>query len=149
MDLATQIDSHRYLDLSHIDEPEENVLRLIIEEARTGGPADDIHIGGKVITGLTSIETTDNCAAYEIRFDSYVGYSVRNESFTSRDEYEEFSGRLFRIYRKSRFLDYVRAATFASADYPGPFVHYGIICLRHIVDVAVADAPQITQVRGL
>ncbi len=149
MDLAKKIDSHQYLHLVRIEEAEENVLRLVVAEARAGGPAHDIHIGETLLTGLISIATTEDCAAYEIRFESYVAYSVRDESFTAWDDYEESSGRLFRVFRKSRFLDYLRTATLASDDHPGPLVHYGIICLDHIVDVAAVDPPEIRQLRGI
>ena len=148
MKLRDQIDGHRYLYLTAITEPEDNVLLLRIEEARVGSPAEDLTINGKTISGLQNIESSESCAAYEIRFDTYVSYSVRNESFTSIDEYEQHDGRLFCIYTQSRFLDYVKSSTFASDDYPGSFTHYGFNCLNHIVDVASCDPPSIEMVRG-
>ncbi|TCP69727.1 hypothetical protein EDD57_10642 [Baia soyae] len=30
--------------------------------------------------------------------------------------------------------DFISVHTFASNDYPGPFLHYGFICLNHIIN---------------
>jgi hypothetical protein len=148
MKLRDQIDAHRYLYLTAIAEPEDNALLLRIEEARSESPAEDLTINGTTISGLRNIESTESCSSYEIRFDWYVSYAVRNEAFTSIDEYERHDGRLFCIYTRSRFLDFVKSSTFASDDYPGKFTHYGFNCLNHIVDVASCDPPSITMVRG-
>ena len=104
MKLRDQIDGHRYLYLNAITEPEDNALLLLIEEARADSPAEDLTINGKTISGLRNIESNESCAAYEIRFDTYVSYSVRNECFTSMDEYEQHDGRLFCVYTRSRFF---------------------------------------------
>lgn len=64
-----------------------------------------------------------------------------------QDEAEEFTGRQFCVYSKSRFLDYVRGATLASDDYPGKLSHYGINCLNHIVDVISIEEPLIDILR--
>ena len=58
-----------------------------------------------------------------------------------------FSGRFFRIYSKSTFLDYVSRATFASEQYPGPLSHVGLICQNHIVDVVSTKSPAIRRLR--
>ena len=50
----------------------------------------------------------------------YVGYTVLNESYASVDEEELGEGVRFRIYSKSRFIDFMSRATFASDEYPGP-----------------------------
>ena len=54
---------------------------------------------------------------------------------------EEFEGKAFRVYSKSKFLDYVKATTYVTTDYPGPYNHYGFICLDHIINVVSSDAP--------
>ncbi|HZG51337.1 MAG TPA: hypothetical protein VEZ40_04300 [Pyrinomonadaceae bacterium] len=147
MNLIERIDQHEYLYLTDIGEPEDNVLRLVIEEARASGEPEDMKIGDVTLAGARSIISDKYCFAYEVVFGNYVAYSVRNESFVVQDESEEFEGRQFCVYTKSRFLDYVRVATFASDDYPGKLNHYGINCLNHIVDVISAKEPHIDILR--
>ena len=105
--------------------------------------AETVNVGAAKITDVHHIVSDETCCAYDIIFGSYVAYAVLNESFASVDEYEEYSGRFFRTYSKSRFLDYVRRASFASDDYPGKSTHYEVACLDHIVDVVSVDAPEI------
>lgn len=76
-------------------------------------------------------------------FRTYIAYAVLNESYASVDESEECTGKYFRVYSKSRFLDYLRAASFADVDYPGKSTHYEIACLDHIVEVVSVDEPEI------
>ena len=147
MNLIEQIDRHTYLYLTEIGEPEENVLRLVIEEARASGEPEDMKIGDVTLSGARSIVSDESCYAYEILFGGYVAYSVRNESYVEQDESEEFKGRLFCVYSKSRFLDYVRVATFASDEYPGKVNHFCIYCLNHIVDVVSVEEPRIDILR--
>lgn len=143
-----KINSHKYLYLTDIGEPDENELRLVIEEAKASGPVEDINVGDTVIEGTRAIESTEGCAAYEVYFEDYVGYSVLNESYVTGDDSEVFEGRIFCIYTKSHYLDYIQNGTFATDDYPGPFKHYGFNCLNHIVDVASMSEPKIKQIRG-
>ena len=147
MNLFEQINTHKYLYLTEISEPEDNVLRLVIEQASAVDEERDLKVGSSVISGLRDIVSDENCFAYEIIFESYIAYSVVNESFTQVDESEVFTGNLFRIYSKSHFLDYVKVATFASEDYPGVFSHYEIVALNHIVEIVSVDSPTIAVLR--
>lgn len=63
------------------------------------------------------------------------------------DHSEKFEGRLFRIYAESKFLSYIAAGTIATHDYPGPFKHYGIVCVNHVIEVASTEPPTITLLR--
>jgi hypothetical protein len=147
MNLVDQINRHTYLFLTEIGEPEDNVLRLVIEEARASGEPEEMRIGDVTLSGVRPIVSDDSCYAYEVVFDSYVAYSVRNESYTSEDKSEVFTGNLFRVYSKSRFRDYVNAATFATDEYPGKLSHYEIVCENHIVDVVSVAEPEISILR--
>jgi transposase-like protein len=147
MNLIEQIEHHKYLYLTEIGEPDINVLRIVIEEAKASGETRDVKVDSTKISDCRPIISDETCQKYEIVFGSYVAYCVRNESYTVMDESEKFTGRLFNIYSKSHFLDYVRAATIASEEYPGKFVHYGINCLDHIVDVVSVDEPEIRMLR--
>jgi hypothetical protein len=147
MDLVDQINRHTYLLLAEIGEPNDNVLRLVIEEARASDLVEDVVIGDVTIPDTRAIISDDLCFAYEIIFGSYVSYSVRNESYTPEDRSEEFTGRLFRSYTRSRFRDYVSVATFATDDYPGKLIHYEVVCENHIVDIVSIEEPEISVIR--
>jgi hypothetical protein len=141
MDLFDAINSHRYLYLLQLDEPQDNVLRLVVAEGRT--LTSEKPSGSLPVSSVAPIVADEQSAKYELLFESYVAYSVRNESFTVIDNEERFEGGLFRIYTVSPFLQYVGAATIASPDFGGPYRHYGLLCLNHIVDIASAEKPRI------
>jgi hypothetical protein len=151
VELFDQLNAHRYLYLTHLEEPEDNALRLIVTEARLGEPSDvpdpSLEGLGRLATATRPIVADEQCAEYEIHFDDYIAYAVLNESFTVWDDSEKFEGRIFRIYSESKFLSYIAAGTIATDDYPGPFKHYGVACLNHIIEVASTEPPRITLLR--
>jgi hypothetical protein len=152
LDVIDQIESHRFIYLIEINEPSDNVLRLVISEAQERKTSEDLKMGDVVLSSVLSdvneLVADESCNAYEILFQDYVAYGVRDESFVTPDESEKWTGRLFQVYSRSHFLDYVRVATFASDDYPGKLGHYGINCLNHIVDIVSASQPIISLIRG-
>ena len=142
-DLIQQIDSAKYLYLRLIQEPEDNALLLIVQKAGASGEVQDIQIGETTISDTREIVSGENDPAYRILFPSYISYAVTNEAFALVDDTEVRTGRLFSIYTESHFLDFVRASTFATDDYPGPFKHYQVNCLNHSIDVVSASEPEI------
>ncbi len=143
------IRSCKALFLDELSEPSGNQLRIVFAEAMTGELADpqtmgDDPVSRKMVSGMRAIIQTPESKVFELSWPTYVAYSVRNESFVASDKYEEFEGRLLVKYSKSRYLDFVAAATFASNDFPGPLQHWGLICLNHIIDVVAAGAPTVT-----
>ena len=142
MDHPGRINHCPYLYLSELAEPDDNSLRVILHEARSGDALSVADISGPV-TAVRPIEHRPGYQVFELNWNSYIAYSVRNESYASRDTNEVFEGELFRTYSQSRYLDFVAASTIASADYPGPFRHWGIICLNHVIDVVSVDEPEI------
>jgi len=101
-------------------------------------------VGGVRMTDLHPVKSTDASRVFEIIWDRYVAYSVRNESFVTPDDFEESAwGRRVRLYSRSHFLEYVSRATFACDEHPGPLQHVGVHCENHIVDVVSAHAPRI------
>lgn len=122
-----------------------NSLRLFFESRKVIETKEKYVIGDVSIEGYPVI-TDESLPIIQIHFENYISYSVTNESFTQWDEYEEFEGKAFRVYSKSHFLDFVQSHTFASKDYPGPFKHYGMICIDHIVNIASTSIPIITEV---
>jgi len=146
------IRSAKYLYLGSISEPEDNCLRLVILEATSdlspnqameqlevpGLPAGSFSEAKPILHG-------PGCRIFEIVWESYIGYAVQNESFhVPEPEESEGEGRLFVRYTKSVYLDYLAKVTFASAKFPGPFVHWGIYCLNHTIEVASMATPRIT-----
>lgn len=137
-----EINAHKYIYLGFIGEPKDNSLRLIIEEAAVEssyGPvaAEEFELGG------SGISVSDKSRVYEINFDTCIGYSVLDESFALPNDDEIFKGRIFCVYEKSVYLEFLKKASFACEDHPGPFIHYGFNCLNHIVDVASTHEPRI------
>lgn len=133
--------------LEQINEPKENTLVLLFSRSITSETPETITIGEIEIKDTYSIDIDETLPLIQIDFEGYIGYSIRNESYTSWDDYEEFEGKIFRIYSKSRYLDFIKVGTFASEDYPGPFTHYGISCLNHVVDVVSVSVPIIKEVQ--
>ncbi len=133
-----------YIYLNSIFEPENNALILDLERCKTNETMEDIQIGDVVIEGGHSIDADETLPILRIEFDWYIAYSVINESFTVMDKYEVFEGKTFRIYSKSRYLDFINISTIASDFHPGPFKHYGIVALNHIIDVVSTEPPTIS-----
>ena len=120
-------------------------MRLVVDEALVIDREESLEINGVILAGIRPIEVTGESKKFEVIWETYVTYAVRDESYCSWDESEEWSGERLRIYSKSKFLDFVAAGTFASDDYPGPFKHYQILCGNHVIDVASQDAPVVTR----
>jgi hypothetical protein len=141
-----------YQDLMHLKniyligstEPEENSLRLFFRRSKS--IKEPLTVGDKVYEEAYTLEIDEELPIIQIDFETYIGYSIINESYTTWDDYEEFEGQIFRIYSKSRYLDFIKVGTFASEDYPGPFEHYGIACLNHIVDIVSISEPIVSEV---
>ncbi|WP_078410764.1 hypothetical protein [Priestia abyssalis] len=94
-----------------------------------------------------SIDVDDTLPIIRLKFDWYIAYSVRNESFTAMDKYEVYEGRVFSLYSKSRYLDFIEVSTIADDIYPGPFKHYGINALNHIIDVISTESPSVSVIQ--
>ena len=138
MELAQQLNDCKCIFLQSLSEPEENAINAIILEAKSGELVDRGVV--RPVTGLSPIEHTKGCRVFEISWRSYIAYAVRNESYAQNGT-DEFEGRLFRISSKSHFLDYVTQATFATPNFPGPFRHWTLACLNHVVEVVSQVEP--------
>lgn len=143
-----EIDSCYSLLLREITEPSENALRLLLEEAFVLPREVTVAVGGTETKAGGPIRSIEGSRLFEVVWDFYVAYSVRNESYVARDECEEYSGRLARIYSKSHFIDYVSRATFACNEHPGTLRHIGLVSESHIVDVVSTDLPRVRQIRS-
>jgi hypothetical protein len=146
MSFEAEIQGCKWLFMNGIGEPCDNELRLEIFEAFTLPASPDalrpLSDPLKLNLPLGSpIEHVSGCKIFTLHWPDYVAYSVRNESYTTVDNYEVFEGRKFVKYSKSRYLDFIREATFADDRYPGPMTHWGIFCLNHIIDIVSCSQP--------
>lgn len=83
---------------------------------------------------------------YEIKFETYIIYQCRNESYTAYDPNELIKGKHLVILERSPFLDYYENVIF-DKDYDNEKKnrkHYGIFAENHIIDVISNDPPTIT-----
>jgi hypothetical protein len=148
----TDIQDCKYLYLHSIDEPDDGGLRLVVHEARVGGSPSAERLAEETVPALQAIlsggkviEHSSGCKIFEITWDRYIAYAVENESYALPEPKESVgTGRLFIEYSSSIYLEYLSKATFASTDYPGPFKHWAVCCLDHIVNVASESEPVIT-----
>ena len=138
--------SKGYIYLNKLSEPEENALRILIDRCKNINQSEDGELGERFSEAYFSFEVDDELPIIQLEFNSYVSYSVINESFTEMDDYEVCQGEVFRIYTKSRYLDFIKAATFAEDIFPEErFVHYQVPCLNHIIDIISYEEPKITE----
>lgn len=143
--MITQLDACSFLFLCELAEIRDNGLRVVIEEGRTADTPEDINIGGVTISGTYEIKHDDLCRVFEIARDTYISYSVTNESYAQPEEKpKSYTGDRVRRYTRSAFLDHVRRATFATAEYPGPFEHTALLCEHHIIDVISTTEPRVS-----
>jgi hypothetical protein len=131
------------LFLFSIAEQDQNTLSIVLDEGVTSPISQDLSVSGGVFSNVHAVEVVATSRRFEFYWDSYISYAVRNESYASCKEWEESIGKKFRIYSKSVFLEYVASATLAKQDFPGPFIHYSIICANHIIDVVSQDPPTV------
>lgn len=130
-----------------LNEPNCNSLSLFFSRSKVSDIAEPLIIGDKNLGDSYSVDVDDQTPVFQIDFESYIGYSVLYESFTSWDDYQVFSGNAFRIYTKSRYLDFISVGTFASDDHPGPYKHYGIVCFDHIIDIVSCNNPIVNEIQ--
>ncbi|MEX3747655.1 MULTISPECIES: hypothetical protein [Lysinibacillus] len=137
-----------YIYLNKLFEPEENSLRVLIDRCNVNNTKEFVKITDEVEIEASPIDIDDNLPILQLDFDTYVAYSILNESFTVMDDYEISEGNLFRIYSKSMYLDFIKAGTIAEDIFPEKqFIHYQIPCLNHTIDIISYDEPKITETK--
>lgn len=142
MNFRDLMKSKEHIYLNNLTEPEENTLRIRIDRCKSLTDKIDTN---DFETTYSTIEIDQNLPIIQLDFNSYVSYSVTNEGVTKTDKYGICEGKRFRIYSKSRFLDFVKLSTFAEVLFPDePIIHYQIPCLNHIIDITSFEEPKIT-----
>ena len=118
--MRDQVDKCAYLNLREMCEPEENSLRLVVEEMRAGDVTEDLVVGATNLGPARRIEHTEACRVFEITWDTYIAYCVVNESYALGDKADVSDGRRFRVYSKSQFLDYAVRTPLGTISTRGP-----------------------------
>jgi hypothetical protein len=147
------LDSAEFLYLREVSEPRDNSLRLVVQEAvvnpsglvRSDAALPELQ---EILKRASPIESTENCRSFELTWKNYVAYLVTEECVGSCGKYDDelFSGKLFRVYTKSHFLEHLARDTGAHTE---PILHYKLTCLNHLVDVAAYKPPELKQVGPL
>lgn len=107
---------------------------------------DDERIN-EILSHATQVIADEN-RMYEIRFETYIIYQCRNESYTTYHPNEIVKGKHLVIYEQSALLDYYQSVIF-DKDFEhekSNRKHYGILAENHIIDVISNDLPIITRI---
>jgi hypothetical protein len=148
------INSCEYLYLDAATEPQVNQLRVVILEARTGEVISEAKLRAEpdetlrsILRGSREIGHFEGCRKFEVFWNSYIGYSVVNESYSNAEPTAfERKGRLFAEFERSNYLEYLSKASFATAEYPGHYRHWAIYCQNHTVAVASQVGPVVREI---
>jgi hypothetical protein len=127
-----------------IGEPSQNELRVVLAEAELGEVEPltfhDVDMG----EGRSMI-ITDRSRHFELTWDGYVAYAVRNESYWKAEVGEPAFKSHLTSRVNSAFLQYVSATTFADDDYPGPLQHWALTSHTHCIDVVSVQPPRVVR----
>lgn len=141
------LNAAKYLYLRELTEPRDNSLRLVVDEAianRSGARFAAPHLPEleNLLQNSWPIESTMSCKRFELSWKQVAAYLVTEECVGSGGSYDDetYSGNLLRVYKKSHFLEHLARDTSA---HPGTVLHYKLICLNHLIDVASYAAPEI------
>jgi hypothetical protein len=145
-DELDSLNSVKYVYLRELTEPRENSVRLVVDEAVVNESAPvgypELPELAEILSNASAIETVEGCKSFELFWKHCVAYSVTEELVGSNGTYadEAFSGRIFRVYTKSHFLEHLARDT---GGHFKPILHYKLICLNHLIDIASYDPPEI------
>jgi hypothetical protein len=112
-----------------------------------GFPVEALH-DANILDDAHPIETTDTCRTFEFFWKHYVAYLVTEECVGSRGTYgdEVYTGTVLRRYSRSHFLEHLARDT---GGHGRPLLHYKLMCLNHLIDVASEEPPVIQIIEGV
>lgn len=151
-DVFDQFEGVKYLYLRDILEPDQhaiNTLAIVVEEAvinrkRIVGRDKNHPELQTVLQGAHPIEPIEGCRKFRLYWKNYIAYLVTEEmagsTSPSGHSDEQYTGTLFREYSKSPFLEFINRHT-GGRDCEA--LHYKLICLDHLIDVASCYPPKI------
>jgi hypothetical protein len=73
--IAKLLDSCHSLFLEEIGEPQENVLRLLLVEAKRSDEPESMQVGGAIIEDLHRVQATDESRTFELIWNQYILYA--------------------------------------------------------------------------
>ena len=147
------INSEKYLYAENIREDDGSLMiELYGTVSGTSDEADLAAIAGEfgeqvaeLLKSSAPIEVSEN-RHWLVRFESYIGYSVINESFDGGDRATFERHESVVTADDSDWLDYLKKSTFAFQIMDG-IRHYQIRCLDHIINVAADEPPFIDSIQ--
>ena len=138
--------------LVSLEENGDNELHIILSAVVVGENTPDITDGfdapvAEVVSKYRTILPGNKMI--DIRFDNYIMYQVRNESYVSLDRTEARHGKHLCVFAESKLLAYLETVTDVQrgengSTYPGPWRHYGIRTQNQIIDVVSHFEPMVT-----
>lgn len=104
-----------------------------------------IKIKEKAYKNLKVLIKIKNKGIYEIIFEDYILYQVRNESFCVYDSEEIRKGDVFIIFEKSKLLERLSnpPENLLIGCHKQQYRHYGIYCGDYIIDIVAFNEPKI------
>lgn len=135
-------EGHLDLYVTDIGEPSDNSLRIVVTEGLPG-ELEPLNIAGVDFGEGRAIQIKNESRHFELIWNNYVAYVVRNESYWKAEPLEPpMVDQLERRFN-SAFLEFVSKTTFADDDYPGPLQHWALTALNHCIDVVSAEPPRV------
>ncbi len=141
------LNSAKYLFLREVSEPQDNSLRVVVQEGKASPDAvGAIRSGVPEVTEIQKtaflIESLEGCRSFELTWERYVAYLVTEEIVGScgKGDDEIYEGGLLRLYTKSHFLEHLARDT---GGHTGQIQHYKLVCQNHLIDVASYGPPDI------
>jgi hypothetical protein len=153
-----QVQHSRSRSWRHLTEPTVNEIRIVLLEAVAGSPVDADRVASKlnlpvlrsILAGAKKIEHLPGCRRFELVWETYIAYSIVNESYSNGEPKTSIAigerRRRFVEYSASQYLEYLTRASFATEDHPGPYRHWAIYCEDHTIDIASQVDPVIRKI---
>ena len=146
-EIVSLLNEAKYLFLRNISEPTENSLRLVVEEAIADhtqkiSTPDPTSPFAEIQKGASPVKVVEGCRKFELQWGRYVAYLVTEEVVGSGGSHRDeiYTGKLFRQYTTSHFLDLLARDTGGHFE---PILHYKLICQDHLIDVASYNPPEV------
>lgn len=138
--------------LSVLEECPDNELHIRISVSSVGEMEPEM-LGGlsepvaSVVAKCRSIQPSSR--VIDIRFENYIMYQVRNESFCQFEPKSIRNGNYLATYEQSKLLEYLSVATDVQQGddgsfYPAPWVHYSIFTQNQVIDIISHCDPVLT-----
>ncbi len=141
------INSHGCIYLGNISEPQDNSLRLVLEEGSFDDEERPLDPLMCEILGIPAPDPDKQTDIYEVIFNSYIGYTVLDESYVQAPHSsDETPLPVFRVYQQSKYLDFIKDSTQAVITHEGKLQQYSFKCLNHLIDVIASEPPVIRNI---